>query len=458
MRRILVRLLDNTGARKIPALSTRIKSVVLAVALGGVSLLAVAEAKPPAATAEQSESVSSRLARAAVAGDLEAAYRLAVMYEKGEGVAADQTEAVSWLTFAENMGHVDAMFAMAQRQEEGRGVDKDTKEALGSYLLGARRGHVLSYKALLERVMAGNVPADVAPVVLEYVEEQARKGEFRAQFALGLASLYGNLVPRDVAKAADWFRKLEAIRNAQGAAPIPVETLAASAYLASIEATTGGAGLKHALAGMESGVRTTIFAMLGAAFLFCLFSYTYFWRMGGIPLLLPLGKAETLPPDEVVAAWRDPAAFTALLGLLTLAAIVAWGGALLELAAHISPPGIDAASDWKTHLKLFLGWQDAAGAALLGVSFYTLCLAALLISFLYSLRTFQIVRSTGLCVSFLGRKALPWANWQDIARWEVRKSWHGDRLAVVRQDGRGLALPWQDFGEHLEPLLPQQRK
>lgn len=458
MQRILMRLLGKTDARKLLAHSIAISGVVAAIALGGIPLPVFAETKPPAATTEQAESVFSRLTKAVEAGDSEAAYRLAVMYEKGEGVAANEAEAVSWLTFADNMGHADAGFALAQRQEEGRGVDKDPKEALGKYLIGARRGHALSYKALLERVMAGNVPADVAPVILEFVEEQAKKGEYRAQFALGMVSLNGNIAPRDVTKAADWFRKLEAIRDTQGAAPIPVETLAASAYLASLEGSSGGAKLKHALAGMESGARTIFFSMLGAAFLWCLFAYAYFWRMSGIPVLLPLGKAEVLPADEVVATWRLPPVLAVLLGLLTLAAVAAWCVAMFELAKYISPPAIDASSDWKEHLKLFLGWQGASGAALLGVALYTLWLAALLVGFLYSLRTFQIVRSTGLSMSFMGRKALPWASWQDIARWEARKSWHGDHLVVVRQDGRGMTLPWQGFGEHLEPLLPQQRK
>ena len=62
-------------------------------------------------------------------GDVAAQYNVAVMYEKGTGVAVDEAAAARWYLAAANQGEADSQYRIAQRYESGTGVTKDAGEA-----------------------------------------------------------------------------------------------------------------------------------------------------------------------------------------------------------------------------------------------------------------------------------------------------------------------------------------
>ncbi|TXT24626.1 MAG: Sel1 domain-containing protein repeat-containing protein [Gallionellaceae bacterium] len=76
----------------------------------------------------------------ALNGDAAAQYRLGLMYDKGEGVARDERQAVSWYIRAAGQDDTRAQFAIAEMYSEGRGVQRDDKQAARWYLEAAGHG------------------------------------------------------------------------------------------------------------------------------------------------------------------------------------------------------------------------------------------------------------------------------------------------------------------------------
>jgi hypothetical protein len=77
----------------------------------------------------------------AEAGDAESQVELGRRYDKGEGVAKDQAEAVKWYRKAAEQNHADAQYNLAICYERGDGVAEDWVEAYKWLLLAARQGH-----------------------------------------------------------------------------------------------------------------------------------------------------------------------------------------------------------------------------------------------------------------------------------------------------------------------------
>ena len=55
-------------------------------------------------------------------GDAQAQYTLGAMYEKGQGVAQDDTQALKWYRKAAEQGHAQAQFLLGLMHEKGQGV------------------------------------------------------------------------------------------------------------------------------------------------------------------------------------------------------------------------------------------------------------------------------------------------------------------------------------------------
>lgn len=77
-----------------------------------------------------------------VANDVEAAHKLALLYEYGEhDVEIDVFVAADWFYNAAKGGHVEAMAEYAMCCELGCGREQDDEEALGWYIKAANEGH-----------------------------------------------------------------------------------------------------------------------------------------------------------------------------------------------------------------------------------------------------------------------------------------------------------------------------
>lgn len=112
------------------------------------------------------------LTRAAEAGSAEAQYRVGMAYDEGVGAAPDPIHAMKWLKLASAQGHLDATYHLAVLTVEGDGSLPDEgrwREAAALFQQGAEAGH--------------------GP----------------CQLALGRCYERGEGLPRDDAKARQWY-------------------------------------------------------------------------------------------------------------------------------------------------------------------------------------------------------------------------------------------------------------
>ena len=86
--------------------------------------------------------------RAAEQGDAEAQYHLGVLYDLGEGVLRDRTEAVKWYRLSAEQGHADAQYSLGWLYDRGFDVPQDYTEAVKWYRLAAEQWHMAALSRL----------------------------------------------------------------------------------------------------------------------------------------------------------------------------------------------------------------------------------------------------------------------------------------------------------------------
>jgi TPR repeat protein len=146
--------------------------------------------------------------KAAEQGHADAQYNLGVMYYKGQGVPQDYTEALKWYRKAAEQGHADAQYILGIRYSNGQGVPQDDTEAVKWYRKAAEGGNahaqfrlgLFYYRGVL------GVSQDYAKAVKWY-RKAAEQGNLDAQLELGDMYDFGYYVPRDYAESAKWYLK-----------------------------------------------------------------------------------------------------------------------------------------------------------------------------------------------------------------------------------------------------------
>ena len=103
----------------------------------------------------------SNLQELAEQGDADAQFKLGVMYDNGEGVPQDYTEAAKWFRLAAEQGDAWAQYFLGVRYANGEGVPQDYTEAVKWYRLAAEQGHASAQSNLGVRYAKGEgVPQD----------------------------------------------------------------------------------------------------------------------------------------------------------------------------------------------------------------------------------------------------------------------------------------------------------
>jgi TPR repeat protein len=96
-----------------------------------------------------------RLVKKAGQGDAQAQYKLGEMYDKGEGVVKDNTEAVKWYRKAAEQGHPNAQWQLGYKYEYGSGVSVDNIESVKWFRKAAEQGHTIAQLELSMRYATG---------------------------------------------------------------------------------------------------------------------------------------------------------------------------------------------------------------------------------------------------------------------------------------------------------------
>ena len=146
--------------------------------------------------------------KAAQAGDTDAQYWLARMYEAGEGMKSPCPEkAVYWALTGMKGTNTACMNLLGTFFERGFGMERDLIFAADYYRQAADLGDpkgAINYALACE--YGRGVPTNAA-LALAYYEAAARAGLPAGMYRTGLCHLYGTGTPRNGRFAAEWFAR-----------------------------------------------------------------------------------------------------------------------------------------------------------------------------------------------------------------------------------------------------------
>jgi hypothetical protein len=152
--------------------------------------------------------------RAALAGNIEAAYLLGDRYVKTQ--PPDFAEAANWYRRAAEAGHQAAARALASLYLTGNGVAEDAEEGTRWLRASAIGGNQEAQIDLANLVLGGAGEPDDRASVAGWFEAAASSGDLIAAFNLGLCFANGIGVRQDEGQAAQWLRRAaEGVAEAQ---------------------------------------------------------------------------------------------------------------------------------------------------------------------------------------------------------------------------------------------------
>ncbi len=147
------------------------------------------------------------LRKLAEQGDAAAEFNLGMCYERGEGVAKDQEQAVKWYAHAAEQGHVWAQFRLGICYADGAGVAKDQEEAVKWYTRAAEQEHALAQTLLGACYANGSGVAEDQEEAVKWCTRAAEQGHAPAQHVLGTCYANGAGVAKDQKEAVMWYTR-----------------------------------------------------------------------------------------------------------------------------------------------------------------------------------------------------------------------------------------------------------
>lgn len=141
----------------------------------------------------------------ASAGQIEAQYRLGVMYARGEGVRASGREAAQWYEKAAQAGHEAACYHLAVLCCGADGVKKDLSKALYWYERAAGKGNSAALHAAAEMYYEGIGTVRDLHRAFAWFLHAAEKGDAEAQYRTALMYERGEGVEQNRWEAQRWM-------------------------------------------------------------------------------------------------------------------------------------------------------------------------------------------------------------------------------------------------------------
>jgi TPR repeat protein/serine/threonine protein kinase len=168
----------------------------------------------PTVATDNAEAAGYRIK--ALAGDVDSARKLGLLYLKADGVPRDANQAMKWLRTAADSGDAQAQNALGEMYLEGNGVKEDYAQALSWFQKAADQGLAEGQVKLAGMYdMGQGIKEDNAQGANWYLKA-ANQGNAEAQLLMGYDYHFGNGVPKDEPQAQAWFK--QAFSSAQKAA------------------------------------------------------------------------------------------------------------------------------------------------------------------------------------------------------------------------------------------------
>jgi len=157
------------------------------------------------------------LRSAAAAGDVGAAYEIALRFAEGHGVPTNLTEAARWFERAASKGLAPAQFRYASMLEKGQGVKKDLIQARRLYLAAAAKGNAKAMHNLAVLYAEGIDGKPDYGTAVKWFQQAAQRGISDSQYNLGVLAARGLGTDKNFAEAYKWFALAAARGDAESA-------------------------------------------------------------------------------------------------------------------------------------------------------------------------------------------------------------------------------------------------
>ena len=136
-------------------------------------------------------------------GDAAAQSLLGYIYDTGEGVPENDTEAVRWFRMAAEQGLVDAQLNLGHMYDFGEGIPENDAEAVRWYRMAAEQGHAEAQFNLGNMYSTGEgIPENDAEAV-RWFRMAAEQGFADAQLNLGYMYDTGEGIPKTMPRRCD---------------------------------------------------------------------------------------------------------------------------------------------------------------------------------------------------------------------------------------------------------------
>lgn len=147
---------------------------------------------------------------------------IGLIYEHGNGVPLDYTEAMSWYRKAAQLGDAQAQFNIALLYQEGKGVKQDQSEAIAWYRKAAEQDYAAAQNNLATMYNDGHGVKQDHVEALGWFQKAAEQGLAIAQSNLAAMYANGTGTKKNKTKAIQWYKKaaeqghetaIEALKN-----------------------------------------------------------------------------------------------------------------------------------------------------------------------------------------------------------------------------------------------------
>lgn len=126
------------------------RSAIIGAVLGIVGLIVVYKAVDVAQRSRGPHTFAQAIINDANRGKAEAQFKLAQMYDAGNGVEHDAVKAVHWYKKAAKQGYAEAEYRLGVLYYEGKGISNDIKEGLKWCSQAAEHGYDKAKEKLKE--------------------------------------------------------------------------------------------------------------------------------------------------------------------------------------------------------------------------------------------------------------------------------------------------------------------
>ncbi len=185
---------------------------------GGPGALAAAEPFDPASPSQPdapqvtgADHKTDSLNKAAVEGDANAQFSVGETYLEGRDIEGQlpMTEKLSraarWFRRAAENGHVPSQYRLATLYELGQGAPKDPAEAMRWYERAAEHGNIKAMHNLAVLSINGSLRTSNYLTAAKWFAAAAEHGLRDSQYNLGVLYERGLGVPKDAEKSYEWF-------------------------------------------------------------------------------------------------------------------------------------------------------------------------------------------------------------------------------------------------------------